>query len=152
VIYFTGEHQRAHFRQVVKGDNFCVLTALNFQPFVRKLRIKPGRMYRFRSTSVCLRLLSSELSVNPSQGPNPKAMYETLTTQTLAFQVGKNNFRPPPKVDSSVVRIEPRSPLPPVNLKEWDGLVRLCFSRKNKTLGAIFRQKNVLILLENNYK
>lgn len=50
-------------------------------------------------------------------------------------QVGKNNFRPPPKVDSSVVRIEPRHPPPPVNFLEWDGLVRLCFSRKNKTLG-----------------
>lgn len=54
-------------------------------------------------------------------------------------QVGKNNFRPPPKVDSSVVRIEPRNPPPPINFMEWDGLVRLCFSRKNKTLGAIFR-------------
>lgn len=54
-------------------------------------------------------------------------------------QVGKNNFRPPPKVDSSVVRIEPRHPPPPINFLEWDGLVRLCFSRKNKTLGAIFK-------------
>ncbi|GBG74565.1 hypothetical protein CBR_g18976 [Chara braunii] len=68
------------------------------------------------------------------------------------LKVGKNNFRPPPKVDSSVVRIEPRNPLPPVNFKEWDGLVRLCFSRKNKTLGAIFRQKNVVALVEKNYK
>jgi 18S rRNA (adenine1779-N6/adenine1780-N6)-dimethyltransferase len=54
-------------------------------------------------------------------------------------QVGKNNFRPPPKVDSSVVRIEPRYPPPPINFIEWDGLVRLCFGRKNKTLGAIFK-------------
>jgi hypothetical protein len=54
-------------------------------------------------------------------------------------QVGKNNFRPPPKVDSSVVRIEPRYPPPPINFVEWDGLVRLCFGRKNKTLGAIFK-------------
>lgn len=68
------------------------------------------------------------------------------------LKVGKNNFRPPPKVDSSVVRIVPRKPAPPVNFKEWDGLVRLCFSRKNKTLGSIFRQKRVLQLLESNYK
>jgi hypothetical protein len=33
-------------------------------------------------------------------------------------QVGRNNFRPPPKVDSSVVRIEPRWPPPPVNFRE----------------------------------
>ncbi len=66
--------------------------------------------------------------------------------------MGKNNFRPPPKVDSSVVRIEPRTPLPPINFKEWDGLIRLCFNRKNKTLGSIFRQKPVVALLEKNYK
>jgi 18S rRNA (adenine1779-N6/adenine1780-N6)-dimethyltransferase len=66
--------------------------------------------------------------------------------------VNKNNFRPPPKVDSSVVRIEPRNPLPPISFKEWDGLIRLCFSRKNKTLGAIFRQKNVVALMEKNFK
>ncbi|CAM8927466.1 unnamed protein product [Rhodiola kirilowii] len=68
------------------------------------------------------------------------------------FKVGKKNFRPPPKVDSSVVRIEPRMPLPPVSIKEWDGFVRICFNRKNKTLGSIFRQKSVLTLLEKNYK
>ncbi|XP_024369580.1 ribosomal RNA small subunit methyltransferase isoform X2 [Physcomitrium patens] len=81
----------------------------------------------------------------------------SVNTQLLArvfhlLKVGKNNFRPPPKVDSSVVRIEPRNPLPPINFKEWDGLIRLCFNRKNKTLGSIFRQKAVLALIEKNYK
>lgn len=81
----------------------------------------------------------------------------SVNTQLLArvfhlLKVGRNNFRPPPKVDSSVVRIEPRKPLPPVSFKEWDGLIRLCFNRKNKTLGSIFRQKTVLSLLEKNYK
>jgi 18S rRNA (adenine1779-N6/adenine1780-N6)-dimethyltransferase len=81
----------------------------------------------------------------------------SVNTQLLArvfhlLKVGKNNFRPPPKVDSSVVRIEPRTPLPPINFKEWDGLIRLCFNRKNKTLGSIFRQKPVVALLEKNYK
>ncbi|KAL6545079.1 Ribosomal RNA small subunit methyltransferase [Orobanche hederae] len=81
----------------------------------------------------------------------------SVNTQLLArvnhlLKVGRNNFRPPPKVDSSVVRIEPRKPLPPVNFKEWDGLVRICFNRKNKTLGSLFRQKTVRSLLEKNYK
>ena len=81
----------------------------------------------------------------------------SVNTQLLArvshlLKVGKNNFRPPPKVDSSVVRIEPRKPAPVVNFKEWDGLVRMCFTRKNKTLGAIFKQKRVLSILEKNYK
>ncbi|KAJ0105440.1 hypothetical protein Patl1_19657 [Pistacia atlantica] len=68
------------------------------------------------------------------------------------LKVGKNNFRPPPKVDSSVVRIEPRKPRPQVNPKEWDGFIRMCFIRKNKTLSSIFRLKTVLSLLEKNYK
>lgn len=81
----------------------------------------------------------------------------SVNTQLLArvshlLKVGKNNFRPPPKVDSSVVRIEPRKPLPPVSFKEWDGLVRICFNRRNKTLRAIFRQKNIISMLEKNYK
>jgi len=72
-------------------------------------------------------------------------------TQHL-IKVGKNNFRPPPKVDSSVVKIEPRNPPPPVNFLEWDGLTRICFGRKNKTLGALFKQSKVLHSLEENYK
>eukprot|EP01111_Echinosteliopsis_oligospora_P004828 TRINITY_DN17917_c0_g1_i1.p1 TRINITY_DN17917_c0_g1~~TRINITY_DN17917_c0_g1_i1.p1 ORF type:complete len:307 (-),score=65.53 TRINITY_DN17917_c0_g1_i1:23-943(-) len=81
----------------------------------------------------------------------------TVNTQLLSrvqhlMKVGKNNFRPPPKVESSVVRIAPLQPPPPINFMEWDGLVRLCFERKNKTLGAIFKLDNVLRLLEENYK
>lgn len=81
----------------------------------------------------------------------------SVNTQLLArvdhlMKVGKNNFRPPPKVESSVVRIEPRNPPPPINFQEWDGLVRICFSRKNKTIGASFKFKTVLELLEKNYR
>lgn len=56
------------------------------------------------------------------------------------------------QVESSVVRIEPKSPPPPINFLEWDGMVRLCFSRKNKTLRAIFNNKHVLELMEKNYR
>ena len=80
----------------------------------------------------------------------------SCNTQLLArvdhlLKVSKNNFRPPPKVESSVVRIEPRNPVPEINYNEWDGFVRLCFMRKNKTLGAIFKQKSVVEMLEKNY-
>jgi len=77
---------------------------------------------------------------------------QLLAKVTHVLKVGKNNFRPPPKVESSVVRIKPHNPPPPVNFLEWDGLVRLCFGRKNKTLGAIFKTKAVSDLLEANYK
>lgn len=81
----------------------------------------------------------------------------SVNTQLLAkvdqlMKVGRNNFRPPPKVESRVVRIEPRNPPPPVNFKEWDGMVRICFSRKNKTLRAVFCTKFVLKMLEDNLR
>ena len=81
----------------------------------------------------------------------------SVNTQLLArvdqlMKVSKHNFRPPPKVESRVVRIVPRIPPPPVNFVEWDGLVRLCFNRKNKTLSSIFKQKKLLMMIEKNLK
>jgi len=68
------------------------------------------------------------------------------------IKVSRNSFKPPPKVESSVVRIEPKYPPPPIDFTEWDGIVRLCFMRKNKTLGAIFRIKHVVAMLHENFK
>ncbi|KAL4507044.1 hypothetical protein ABPG72_001837 [Tetrahymena utriculariae] len=68
------------------------------------------------------------------------------------IKVGKNNFKPPPKVESSVIRIEPKNPAPVLNYIEWDGLLRVCFMRKNKQLSAIFKNKSVLQVLEKNFE
>ncbi|KAI9579871.1 probable dimethyladenosine transferase [Glossina fuscipes] len=81
----------------------------------------------------------------------------SVNTQLLArvdmlMKVGKNNFKPPPKVESNVVRLEPKNPPPPVNFTEWDGLTRVAFLRKNKTLAAAFKINSVLEMLEKNYK
>lgn len=81
----------------------------------------------------------------------------SINTQLLArvdhlMKIGKNNFRPPPKVESSVVRIEPKNPPPPINFQEWDGLVRIAFVRKNKTLAANFGSKPVMDMIEQNYR
>lgn len=71
---------------------------------------------------------------------------------THIMKVGKNNFRPPPQVESSVVRIEVKQPRPNVDFNEWDGLLRICFVRKNKTIAAGFKSNNVIEILEKNYK
>ncbi|CAN0241609.1 unnamed protein product, partial [Ectocarpus fasciculatus] len=73
----------------------------------------------------------------------------SVNTQLLAkvdqlFKVNRNNFRPPPKVDSRVVRIELRNPPPPVNFTEWDGMIRVIFNRKHKTLRATLTTKATL--------
>jgi len=63
------------------------------------------------------------------------------------MKVGKNNFKPPPKVESSVIRLELKSPLPNINFKEWDALLRIMFLRKNKTIRALFKHKNIIKML-----
>lgn len=71
------------------------------------------------------------------------------------MKVGKNNFRPPPQVESSVVRIEPKlgAERPGVSWDEWDGMLRICFVRKNRTMRASWLgTKEVLSMLERNYK
>ena len=68
------------------------------------------------------------------------------------MKVGKNNFRPPPQVESSVVRIVPIDPPPPVRFEEFDGLNRILFSRRNKMTNACFSAKGVLEMVESNWK
>ncbi|KAL1939012.1 hypothetical protein VTO73DRAFT_11165 [Trametes versicolor] len=70
----------------------------------------------------------------------------------LVMHVSKNNFRPPPKVESSVVRLVPRDPPPPVEFAEFDGLGRIIFGRRNKHIHANFQAKGVLEMLESNWK
>lgn len=97
--------------------------------FAQRLVAKPGEK------------LYCRLSVNT----------QLLARVDIVMKVGKNNFKPPPKVESSVVRIEPRNPPPPIPFKEWDGLLRICFLRKNKTLSSAFKHKSVAETLKRNY-
>ena len=100
------------------------------EEFAQRLSAKPGDA------------LYCRLSVNT----------QLLAKVTQLIKVGRNNFRPPPKVDSRVVKIEVRNPPPPVNFVEWDGLVKLCFNRKNKTLRSTFTNKKTLADLETSWK
>uniref|UniRef100_A0A914HKS9 rRNA adenine N(6)-methyltransferase n=1 Tax=Globodera rostochiensis TaxID=31243 RepID=A0A914HKS9_GLORO len=97
--------------------------------FADRLLAKPGSKVYCR-LSVCVQLL---------------ARVEHL------MRVKRSEFVPPPKVDSAVVRIEPHNPPPAINYKEWDGMLRIAFLRKNKTLLALFKQKQVVNVLSKNY-
>ncbi|VEU36106.1 unnamed protein product [Pseudo-nitzschia multistriata] len=103
-------------------------------------------------------MVQEEFALRLSARPG-EALYCRLSVncQLLAkvdqlMKVGRNNFRPPPKVESRVVRIELKNPPPPVNFVEWDGMVRLLFNRKNKTLRSVLNTKATLKLLEENRK
>jgi len=76
---------------------------------------------------------------------------QTLARVDRVMKVGKNNFKPPPKVESTVVRIEPRRPPPDINFTEWDAMLRISFGRKNRVMSAEFKNKKILETLESNY-
>jgi len=80
------------------------------------------------------------------------AFVQLLAKVDHVMKVSKNNFRPPPQVESSVVRVEPLWPRPQINLDEYDGLLRIIFNRPNKTISAGFKTDTVLNMLEQNYK
>ncbi len=67
-------------------------------------------------------------------------------------KVDRKSFNPPPEVDSMVVRFVPHEKPIDVPFNEFDGLLRVCFVRKNKTLRASFLQKTILRMIETNYK
>ncbi|XP_015364457.1 PREDICTED: probable dimethyladenosine transferase [Diuraphis noxia] len=119
-----------------------VFKLLLHRPFFRCAVLMFQREFAYRLVAKPGDKLYCRLSINT----------QLLARVDLIMKVGKNNFRPPPKVESNVVRIEPRNPPPPINFKEWDGLTRIAFSRKNKTLGAIFKQNAVAVTLEKNYR
>jgi 18S rRNA (adenine1779-N6/adenine1780-N6)-dimethyltransferase len=99
--------------------------------FAMRLFAKPGEK------------LYSRLSVNAQ-------MWATISH---VMKVGKNNFKPPPAVESSVVRLVPKNPRPDISYEEWDGLLRIAFVRKNKTLRANFLgTTSVMDMLERNYR
>ncbi|ELP87390.1 dimethyladenosine transferase, putative [Entamoeba invadens IP1] len=79
----------------------------------------------------------------------------TVNTHLLAdiyhvMKVGRNNFKPPPKVESSVVRMVPVKPAPQINLVEFDGFLRICFLRKHKTLKSLFTITSVVETMKRN--
>lgn len=84
--------------------------------------------------------------------------YGRLAVNTRLFvkvscvcKVSRGSFNPPPEVDSMVVKMVPRDPPIEVNFREWDGLMRICFGRKNKTLRSSFNMTYTVKTLEDNY-
>ncbi len=110
------------FRLLAHRPAFRAAVLMFQREFAMRLVAKPGDS------------LYCRLSVNA----------QLLARVTHVMKVSRNNFRPPPKVESSVVRIEPRNPPPAVDFMQWDGLLRICFQRRNRMLRAIFGQKSVL--------
>ena len=108
---------------------------------------------------VCILMFQREFAMRLFAKPGDK-LYSRLSVNAQMWakidhimKVGKNNFKPPPAVESSVVRLVPKNPRPQISYDEWDGLLRIAFVRKNKTLRASFLgTTSIMDLLESNYR
>lgn len=108
---------------------------------------------------VCILMFQREFAMRLFAKPGDK-LYSRLSVNAQMWakidhimKVGKNNFKPPPAVESSVVRLVPKNPRPNISYEEWDGLLRICFVRKNKTMRANFLgTTSIMNMLEANYR
>ncbi|XP_077253128.1 ribosomal RNA adenine dimethylase family protein [Tasmannia lanceolata] len=104
----------------------------------------------FRSATLLLQKeFARRLLANPGESEfNRLAVnVKLLATVEFVMDVSKRDFFPCPKVDSSLVRIQPKPQSPDVDLYEWWAFTRTCFGQKNKTLGGIFKQKRKVLEL-----
>ncbi|XP_020571143.1 ribosomal RNA small subunit methyltransferase, mitochondrial isoform X2 [Phalaenopsis equestris] len=106
-------------------SSFRSATLLLQKEFARRLLAKPGES-DFNRLAVNVGLVASV---------------------EFLMNVSKKDFVPSPKVDSSLVQIQPKLNIPDINLDEWLGFTRTCFSQRNKTLSAIFKQKKKIMEL-----
>ncbi|KAJ8562573.1 hypothetical protein K7X08_031025 [Anisodus acutangulus] len=89
------------------------------------------------------------LLANPGESEFNRLAVNVKLVADVEFimNVSKKDFLPCPKVDSSVVKIHQKAEIPEVDYKEWCAFTRTCFTKKNKTLGAIFKHKRMLVEL-----
>jgi len=71
--------------------------------------------------------------------------YKLYVKVDNVINVSRNDFRPPSQVESSVIRLVPLDPPPPVEFQEFDGMNKVNFPRPNKTIS-----KGVMRMLEQN--
>uniref|UniRef100_A0A0E0Q8T8 rRNA adenine N(6)-methyltransferase n=1 Tax=Oryza rufipogon TaxID=4529 RepID=A0A0E0Q8T8_ORYRU len=116
-------------------------------PLIAKLLFGP---YRFRAATLLLQKeFARRLVAAPGDSEYNRlaANVRMVADARLLMDVSKRDFVPMPKVDSSLVEIRPRAAEPNVDLAEWLAFTRSCFGQKNKTLGAIFKQKRKVLEL-----
>jgi 18S rRNA (adenine1779-N6/adenine1780-N6)-dimethyltransferase len=111
------------------------------------------------SPRTCVLMFQREFAMRLFAKPGDK-LYSRLSVNAQMWakvdhvmKVGKNNFNPPPQVESNVIRLTPKRPRPQISYDEWDGLLRIAFVRKNRVLRSNFLGTNsVMDMLEANYR
>ena len=111
------------------------------------------------SPRTCVLMFQREFAMRLFAKPGDK-LYSRLSVNAQMWakvdhvmKVGRNNFNPPPQVESNVVRLTPKNPRPQISYDEWDGLLRIAFVRKNRVMRSNFLgTSSVMDMLEANYR
>lgn len=77
---------------------------------------------------------------------------QLLSNVEHIMRVSKNSFNPPPKVDACFVKLEPKIPRPPIDITEFDNLLKICFVRKNKTPSSNLKSSYLISKIEKLYQ
>ncbi|GET90605.1 ribosomal RNA adenine dimethylase family protein, putative [Leishmania tarentolae] len=139
------EQDFPYFDKCVANVPYAISSALVF-----KLLKKP-------SFKCAVLMFQREFALRVCAQPGSEAYCRlSVNSQLLSrcshlMKISKNSFNPPPKVESSVIRLDPKHPPPDVDFEEWDGLVKMLFSRKNKNSSSIFRTKAAVQFLYDKY-
>lgn len=124
-------------------------------PFMFKLlrRLSEGPPWR-SSVLMVQREFAERLFADPGEKAYSRLAISVRLFASVrrVFDVRPGSFIPQPQVHSTVIQLSPRLPAPSVDFEEWDGLIRLLFSRRRRTLRAHFRKTATLSMLEQNYK
>lgn len=118
-------------------------------PLIAKLLFEPNRPSFRNATLLLQKEFARRLLADPGDSEFNRLAANSRLVANIVFlmDVSKRNFVPCPKVDSSLVCIHPKPEIPAVNFNEWLAFTRICFVNKNKTLGAIFKQKKLTVEL-----
>ena len=95
-------------------------------------------------------MVQKEMALRVAASPGSKAwgrlsvMVQLLWQVEYLFDVGPESFSPPPKVDSSVLRLWPQESLPDAELvRRVDRVVRLAFAARRKRLSNALKSLNI---------
>lgn len=95
--------------------------------------------YNFKSAFILVQKeFGDRMTANPGSENYSRlsVMCQFVGQVEQVMKVSRNSFIPAPKVDTCFMKIEARTPRPPINIEEFDSLLKICFGRKNKTLSA----------------
>lgn len=62
---------------------------------------------------------------------------QLLADCELVMRIPASQFRPPPKVDSAIIRMYPKGWPENLDFAQWDAMLRLLFGGKNKTMRSL---------------